>query len=289
MAMAHSLSSCAIAAARGRNEISSHENVRLARAVMVQVFDWKSELTLIKILVVVTAISFVVSGCTAEPQDEAPPQESPTSETVRDQVEPPATPAYAAGRNDSPASAPAETAVLAVEAEGIRFFNPVTTAATPIPFGRTRSEVLAMLERVRGPAGKGTNEDCGAGPVQYANWPDGLSLVFQRDRFAGWGLDGRAAGAISTAGSIGPGLDTRGPRWRLWKCRGSARPPLATSTARAVSSDCWTDWNATSKDHGYVGGREIASRARGFAGAGRHFAAHGLRTFGQCRGSKCNR
>lgn len=95
--------------------------------------------------------------------------------------------------------------MLAVEGEGIRFFNPVTTAATPIPFGRTRSEVLATLERVRGSAGKGTNEDCGAGPVQYANWPDGLSLVFQRDRFVGWGLDGRAAGAISTAGSIGPG------------------------------------------------------------------------------------
>ena len=95
--------------------------------------------------------------------------------------------------------------MLAVEGGGLRFFNPVTTAAAPIPFGRTRSEVLAILERVRGPAGKGTNKDCGAGPVQYANWPDGLSLVFQRDRFVGWGLDGRTAGAISTAGSIGPG------------------------------------------------------------------------------------
>ena len=95
--------------------------------------------------------------------------------------------------------------MLAVEGGGIRFFNPATTAATPIQFGRPQSEVLAALERVRGPAGKGTNESCGAGPVQYANWPDGLSLVFQHDRFVGWGLDGRAAGAISTAGSIGPG------------------------------------------------------------------------------------
>ena len=94
--------------------------------------------------------------------------------------------------------------MLAVEGEGIRFFNPITSSATPISFGQPQSTVLAALERVRGPAGKGTNESCGAGPVQYANWPDGLSLVFQNDRFAGWSLDGRAAGALSTASGIGP-------------------------------------------------------------------------------------
>lgn len=61
------------------------------------------------------------------------------------------------------------------------------------------------MERVRGPAGQGTNQDCGAGPVQYANWPDGLSLVFQKGSFVGWGLDGRAKGALATAIGIGPG------------------------------------------------------------------------------------
>lgn len=61
------------------------------------------------------------------------------------------------------------------------------------------------MERVRGPAGQGTNQDCGAGPVQYANWPDGLSLVFRKGTFVGWGLDGRAKGALATAIGIGPG------------------------------------------------------------------------------------
>lgn len=94
---------------------------------------------------------------------------------------------------------------LALEGEGLRLFDPATSAATPLAFGRPQTDVLATLERVRGPAGKGTNESCGAGPVQYANWPDGLSLVFQDDRFVGWSLDGRATGAIATASGIGPG------------------------------------------------------------------------------------
>lgn len=90
-------------------------------------------MTFIKLLALVTAIPFVFNGCMTEPQDKAPPQQSHASEAVRDPVEPPAN---ATGRSDSPASAPAETAVLAMEGEGIRFFNPVTTTATPIPFGR---------------------------------------------------------------------------------------------------------------------------------------------------------
>ena len=158
-----------------------------------------------KLLTFVPAVFFVVSGCTAGRREEAPSETSPASEAMRDSIEPPATIANDKGFDAPQGSETNQKVVLAVEGEGIRFFNPVTTTATPLPFGRPQSEVLATLERVRGPAGKGINADCGAGPVQYANWPDGLSLVFQRDRFVGWSLDGRAAGAISTAGSIGPG------------------------------------------------------------------------------------
>lgn len=172
---------------------------------MLQVIDWNYELPLIKNFTFVTGVLFGLSGCTAEPREEAPPQTSTASEAMRDPVEPPAKTANAMVLDSPKASATTETPVLAVEGAGIRFFNPATTAATRIPFGRPQSEVLAKLERVRGPAGMGTNQDCGAGPVQYASWPDGLSLVFQRDRFVGWSLDGRAAGALSTAGSIGPG------------------------------------------------------------------------------------
>ncbi|TPG09946.1 hypothetical protein [Sphingomonas oligophenolica] len=94
---------------------------------------------------------------------------------------------------------------LAVDGEGLRLFDPTTTSASPIPFGRPQAAVIAAIERFRGPSDQGVNQDCGAGPVDYASWSDGLSLVFQQHRFVGWGLDHRAAGTIATASGIGPG------------------------------------------------------------------------------------
>lgn len=111
------------------------------------------------------------------------------------------------GRAAAPIPASSRQPTLAVDAEGLRWFVPPNGSARPLAFGTPQADVLASLERVRGPAETGTNADCGAGPVQYATWPDGLSLVFQNGRFAGWGLDRRAAGALATANGVGPGTD----------------------------------------------------------------------------------
>lgn len=141
-------------------------------------------------------------GCSAEPNAE----QVPGGQKV---VEPPAQVAHVV--TDPSASAvaamPAPEAKprLAVDAEGLRWFLQPSGSARPIPFGRSESEVLASLERVHGPAVKGTNQDCGAGPVQVATWADGLSLLFQDGRFVGWGLGRRADGKIGTAAGIGPG------------------------------------------------------------------------------------
>ena len=93
---------------------------------------------------------------------------------------------------------------LAVESEGLRLFNPKTGAARPIAFGTTRAEALKALS-FRGAPSTGTNGECGAGPLQYANWPDGLGLFFQDDKFVGWNADDRGKSAIATASGIGPG------------------------------------------------------------------------------------
>lgn len=103
------------------------------------------------------------------------------------------------------ATNPAIRPKLAVDGEGLRLIDPASGRATPLAFGRPEEEVVATLERLRGKATRGTNGECGAGPLQIANWPDGLSLLFQDKRFAGWSLDARAAGAITTMAGIGPG------------------------------------------------------------------------------------
>ena len=118
---------------------------------------------------------------------------------------PPARDRAVAGGGRAAPAASADEPMLAIDPEGLRWFLPPNGSARPLAFGMAQKDLLASLERVRGAAAQGTNSDCGAGPVQYANWADGLSIVFQNGRFAGWGLDGRAAGALATADGIGPG------------------------------------------------------------------------------------
>ena len=95
--------------------------------------------------------------------------------------------------------------MLAVDGEGLRLVDPASGRSTPLAFGLPEDEVVASLERLRGRAARGTNGECGAGPLRYANWPDGLSLLFGDKHFAGWSLDKRAAGTITTMAGIGPG------------------------------------------------------------------------------------
>lgn len=152
--------------------------------------------------VLALGLLFGAAGCSAEPDAE----EVPASERAAQPLPPVAT-ALASPAATSPAATPLPDAAprLTVEAEGLRWFLQPSGSARPIAFGSPQSEVLASLERVRGAAEKGTNENCGAGPVQVARWPDGLSVIFQNSRFVGWGLGPGASGAIATAAGIGPG------------------------------------------------------------------------------------
>lgn len=148
----------------------------------------------------------MLAACSAKPGD---PDGNAAGPIANVSVPSPAAAPLVPVNRAAPAPEPVGDPRLAVDGEGLRWFLPDTGAARSIPFGQPQAAVLAALERVRGPAGRGVNQDCGAGPVQYANWPDGLSLVFQEGSFVGWGLDGRAAGAVTTAAGIGPG-STRG-------------------------------------------------------------------------------
>ena len=108
-----------------------------------------------------------------------------------------------------PAVAEKETAskenpALVVEAEGLRLFNKQSGSARAIAFGTPRDAVLSMLAFM-GKPDTGTNDECGAGALDYADWSDGLGLFFQDDKFAGWNLNEGGKGAMTTASGIGIG------------------------------------------------------------------------------------
>ena len=124
---------------------------------------------------------------------------------------------------------------------------PQNGSARPLPFGSEQAEVLNSLERVRGKAAMGTNADCGAGPVQYAIWADGLSLVFKDGKFSGWGTDGRAQRAIVTADGIGIGT-TRA------ELEDAIGPPVVVR-----QSSLGTEFTAGDY-HGLFGGSEANAR-----------------------------
>jgi len=118
-----------------------------------------------------------------------------------------ATPANVAATAEEAASSAAAQAqpVLAVEGEGLRLFDRDTGSARPLPFGTPREEALAALAFRGEPAATGRLEECGAGPLDYARWGDGLTLYFQDSRLAGWALDDRGKGGPTTAAGLGVG------------------------------------------------------------------------------------
>ncbi len=101
-----------------------------------------------------------------------------------------------------PAAAPAEKAAvtedgpglssggLAVEAEGLRLFDDAG-AARAIPFGTPQATAIAAVAASVGGAAPEvtTNSECGAGPVQFTQFSNGLQMLFQNGAFQGWFVD----------------------------------------------------------------------------------------------------
>ena len=98
---------------------------------------------------------------------------------------------------------PSETAIAAPEAEetegvvaaqsltvldtGLRL-NGVAGEDLTLDFGTAQTEALAALADVLGNPEMGVNEECGAGPVQFADY-GALQLNFQDESLVGWAVD----------------------------------------------------------------------------------------------------
>lgn len=92
---------------------------------------------------------------------------------------------------------------LALEGEGLRAFT-AQGSARALSFGMSQDMVLTAVSTLldTGTPTVTTNAECGAGPTQFAEYPNGLQLAFQDDRFAGWFLD---APGLTTADGVGVG------------------------------------------------------------------------------------
>lgn len=80
-------------------------------------------------------------------------------------------------------------------------------SARHVTFGMDKATATQMITAALGnPIEQDTNQDCGAGKLDYAGFRQGLSLYFQDGKFAGWDLDGRENGKFTTANGIGIGM-----------------------------------------------------------------------------------
>jgi hypothetical protein len=116
-------------------------------------------------------------------------------------VEPAETPAVAAAAEPDTPALPGGG--LAIEGEGLRIFDEAG-AARAIPFGTPQATAIAAVAASTGfPApAVTTNAECGAGPVQFAEFPNGLTLAFQDNIFQGWTAD---KPGLTTADGMGVG------------------------------------------------------------------------------------
>jgi hypothetical protein len=153
-----------------------------------------------------------------------------------------------------PAAAPARTEsppppLLALDPEGVRVVDASSGSTRPVPFGTGRDSVLAVLEALRGPPGEqGTNPECGAGPLGFAGWSDGLTLWFSRGAFAGWAVDGRADGSDRNGTMAGIATGSS-----LSDLRGVVAP------VRVERSSLGTEFDAGGL-HGLLGGTDSTAR-----------------------------
>ncbi len=127
-------------------------------------------------------VALVLAGCAPDP---VPAPDAPA---------PPAsvTPALVTPAPDS-ADATTEAASLALDSDGLRVVAE-SGSTTALAFGRPLPDVVAAVSRLRGePSDQGVSPECGAGPLDVASWPGGLTLYGQNGAFAGWAVGGPAS------------------------------------------------------------------------------------------------
>ena len=122
---------------------------------------------------------------------------------------------------EKPPQAPVPTVPkmrAALDDEGLNAVVLATGGTQLLSFSRTKGQTLVTMGLIEPlPGTESVNSECGAGPVTFVKWSDGLTLLFQDDRFVGWSVD---KAGLTTEDGIGVGstraeLKTARPRTKV--------------------------------------------------------------------------
>ncbi|MEO5907518.1 MAG: hypothetical protein ABIQ11_12380, partial [Saprospiraceae bacterium] len=103
---------------------------------------------------------------------------------------------------------------LALTSNALQLVNQSSGSTTELAFGLPFDELVSLLNNIlqSGVASSGVNAECGAGPIKFATWNNGLSLAFMENKtnewlFAGWyvGAPSGSSPAMTTMSGIGIG------------------------------------------------------------------------------------
>lgn len=112
----------------------------------------------------------------------------------------------AAPPSSAPAPAVTGKAAVALDPGGLMIVIADTGSTRMLDFGLPQAQVIEIVTNVAGAPGPvTTNSECGAGPIQFAEFPGGLTLLFQEAKLAGWSVGPGSAGKQSTMSGIGVG------------------------------------------------------------------------------------
>lgn len=106
------------------------------------------------------------------------------------------------------ASDPAATPlVVALAGDGLQLVDGDSGKTYSVPFGTEQGQTIQSIGKAQGPISEtGVNEECGAGPIYFADFSGTLTLVFQDRKFAGWSVGGsKADSKLTTIAGIGVG------------------------------------------------------------------------------------
>ncbi|WP_374127507.1 hypothetical protein [Sphingomonas sp. 28-62-11] len=96
--------------------------------------------------------------------------------------------------------------VLSLAPDGLQLVEATSGKTYAIPFGTPEKDTVDRVAKARGDlVDKGGNDECGAGPIAYANFGGNVSLIFQEGKFAGWSVNDGGDSKITTLTGIGLG------------------------------------------------------------------------------------